>query len=282
MKKNQILFLVLICSFVVFGCSKKNEKKSSDTQISKRIVTLSPSSTEILFDIGAGNQVVAVSEFSNYPEQASKLPKVGGFDGKTLSIESIISYKPDLVYITDGMHNFLISQLEEYGINYYLSTANSIEGIKKEILEVGELIGHSKEAEKVVGEMTEKIKKNRLNAVEEIPVFYEVWNVPYMTAGSKSFLTEVLEINNYKNIFSDVDEAYPVVSEESIIARNPQIIFITKSSGVTIESVLSRKGWTDISAVRNKKIIMVDDDIMSRPVPRVIDAVIELRTQVEN
>ena len=114
--KNKSLYVFLFAIFLLAGCSKKNvaggKTGTGELEAPQRIVALSPASVEILFAIGAGNQVAAVSDLTDYPPEAVSLPKVGGFDGKTLSMEKIISYKPDLVYLAEGMHNFLIQELE--------------------------------------------------------------------------------------------------------------------------------------------------------------------------
>ena len=272
MKKNFILVLIL-CS-VLTGCSKKNTSETQN-EFPSSIVALSPSAAEILFAVGAGNQVSAVCEFTDYPPEAAQKPIVGGFDGKTFSMESILSYKPDLLYITDGMHNFLIEQLNQYGIKYYLSKADSIASVKNEILDIGKITGHEKEALSVVEEMDSKINSIKIASTQKT-IYYEIWNSPFMTAGSKSFLTDVIKSAGYKNIFDDVEEAYPIVSEESIIARKPEIILISSSSGLTKDSIKSRKGWETIPAVQNDNIIIIDDNLYTRPAPRIADVVVEL------
>lgn len=271
---KKALFLVFILCSVLTGCSKKNTSETQN-EFPSSIVALSPSAAEILFAVGAGNQVSAVCEFTDYPPEAAQKPIVGGFDGKTFSMESILSYKPDLLYITDGMHNFLIEQLNQYGIKYYLSKADSIASVKNEILDIGKITGHEKEALSVVEEMDSKINSIKIASTQKT-IYYEIWNSPFMTAGSKSFLTDVIKSAGFKNIFDDVEEAYPIVSEESIIARKPEIILISSSSGLTKDSIKSRKGWETIPAVQNDNIIIIDDNLYTRPAPRIADVVVEL------
>lgn len=271
---KKALFLVFILCSVLTGCSKKNTSETQN-EFPSSIVALSPSAAEILFAVGAGNQVSAVCEFTDYPPEAAQKPIVGGFDGKTFSMESILSYKPDLLYITDGMHNFLIEQLNQYGIKYYLSKADSIASVKNEILDIGKITGHEKEALSVVEEMDSKINSIKIASTQKT-IYYEIWNSPFMTAGSKSFLTDVIKSAGFKNIFDDVEEAYPIVSEESIIARKPEIILISSSSGLTKDSIKSRKGWETIPAVQNDNIIIIDDNLYTRPAPRIADVIVEL------
>lgn len=267
--------LVFVCLALAFSLSAKSKKKAAESSTPKSIVALSPAAAEILFAIGAGDQVAAVSEYTDYPEEATKKPVAGGFDGKALSIETILSFKPDFVYLTDGMHNFLIQDLDAFGINWYLSKGTSIDSVKQEILDIGQITGHAKEAKAVVSGMDKKLKQAmKLTKIAPAPVYYEVWNDPYMSAGSTSFINDVIEKAGGRNIFGDIAEGYPVVSEETIIARSPAVILI--SMWTPVESVTSRAGWESIPAIENGKVINIDDNVYTRPGPRVVDAVLDL------
>ena len=269
---------ILVFTFLLFAAFAK-KPKTVDSGYPKSIVALSPSAAEILFTIGAGDQVSAVSEFTDFPPEAKTKPIVGGFDGKTLSLETIMSFKPDLVYITEGMHNFLIATLESNGIAYYVSKGDSIASVEKEILEVGKITGHEKEAAKVVDGMEKKLKKaggSGSHSGVAVKVYWEVWNAPYMSAGATSFINDVIRAAGGENIFSDLKDAYPMVSEESIISRKPAVILIPASTGQAASSVGLRNGWADIPAVKNGKVFVVDDNVYTRPGPRVADVVLEL------
>ena len=276
MNKKRILTLFLFISLISASYARKT--KTSESRYPKSIVALSPSAAEILFSIGAGDQVSAVSEFTDFPAEAKAKPVVGGFDGKTLSIETIMSFKPDLVYLTEGMHNFLISTLESNGIAYYVSKGESIASVEKEILEVGKITGHEKEAAKVVDDMEKKLKKAAGAAKKDGPikVYWEVWNAPYMSAGSTSFINDVIKAAGGENIFADLSDAYPMVSEETIIAREPAVILIPASTGLESSAVGLRNGWADIPAVKGGRVFVVDDNVYTRPGPRVADVVLEL------
>ena len=260
------------------GCKKsdvKNGDSSGQKKVYNRIVSLAPTSTEILFAIGAGKQVVACSDLSDFPEEVKNLPKVGGFDGKTLSLEAIFSYEPDLVYLTNVMHNFLIPQLEANKIDYYISYGDSVEGVKNEILEIGKLTGHEAQSQKVVEQIDQDLNfvktKNILASA-----YWEVWNAPFMSAGKKSFINDLLGSAGIKNIFDDIDDAYPIVSEETIILRQPELILIPKNSGLSVDAVKGRKGWEEIPAVKNGNVFIVDDDLLTRAGPRMGQSVKEL------
>ena len=272
--KSKITAVLLLAFLTVFATgAKKNAKADTASAYPKSIVALSPSAAEILFAVGAGDQVSAVSEYTDYPAEAAAKPVVGGFDGKTLSIETIMSFRPDLVYLTEGMHNFLIETLESNGIKYYISKGDSIASVEQEILDVGKLTGHDKEAKKVVDGMEKKLKKVAKKSAAPVKVYYEVWNAPYMSVGTSSFINDVIVKAGGENIFGDLTDAYPMVSEESIITRQPAVILIPSSSGQEPSSVGLRKGWADIPAVKNAKVFVVDDNVYTRPGPRIADVV---------
>lgn len=284
MKKTiRIIVIFIFAVLLVTSCTKRTT--GTDLKSPKSIVSLSPASTEILFAIGAGSQVTAVSDYTDFPEAAVDLPKVGGFDGKTISMEKILSFKPELVYLTDGMHNFLIDQLNTYEIPYYLSTSESIDDVKKEILAVGELTGHTSQAQTVVNDMNKKLGKYenlKFNKAKKAEIYYEIWNSPYISAGNKSFINDVIVNAGGENLFDDLDDSFPIVSEESIIARNPKVILLPASSGLSVESVANRSGWKEISAVKNGKIYIIDDNLFTRPGPRIADCVETLYHLLEN
>ena len=280
---SKVLALSLV--FAMFAGSAFAMSKPVAASQPQRIVSLSPAATEILFAVGAGDKVVAVDEFSDYPAEAKELPKVGGFDGKTLSIEKILSFEPDFVYITKGMHDFLIEPLEKYGIQYYISTGESVDSVRREINDVGAVAGSpakAAEAVKVIDDAIAQANKafeaggtEGEGETSDISVYYEVWNAPYMSVGGNTFISDVITTAGGKNIFADLAD-WPSVSEEAIIAGNPDVILIPASSGVTAADVASRAGWSDISAVKNNKVFVVDDNLYSRPSPRIGETISQL------
>ena len=174
------------------------------------------------------------------------------------------------------MHNFLIEPLDSYGIKWYLSNPTSITAIEKEVMDLGELTGHQDEAAQVVAQMAEKLGNAKTDSEESVSVYYEVWNAPFMTAGSTSFINDVIVSAGGSNIFADLEEAYPMISEETIIARAPQVILLPMNNGVSVEDVKARAGWENIPAVVNDRIYLINDNLYSRPAPRIADVVSDL------
>ncbi|MBQ5384327.1 MAG: cobalamin-binding protein [Treponema sp.] len=241
-----------------------------------KIISLGAASTEILYEVGAGKQIAAVSDVSNYPEQAKKLPTIGGFDAKTISLEKILSFKPDFIIIYSGMHDFLIPSFEKFHIPYYVSNAATIADVIDEIKDIAYLTGYKstgdsleKKYKKIVAKISENIKKS---GKDKPDVFWEVYNAPFMSAGKNSFINDVISICGGKNIFGDIDQAYPVVSEETIIASDPDFILLPNDMYPSTDAVMNRRGWQNITAVKNNAVIIINADIFTRPGPRIFEA----------
>ncbi len=267
--KKSFFFFCLILSITFLGCSKKqNPTKNGYPQ---KIITLSPAATEIIYALNAQDQLVAVSDLSDYPAECKEKPTIGGFDGKTINLEVILSYEPDFMYLTKTMHDFMTTQFDSFGIQYYLSDANSLQSLIDEIKTIGKITGHEKEAETVTKNMMESV--SNINISDFKTVYYEVWNSPFMSIGKNSFITDILSYAGYTNIFNDVNQDYPIISEEEIITKNPEVILIPESLNLSSDDIKSRKGWNTISAVKNNKVYIINDQIISRPIPRITEEI---------
>lgn len=267
--KKSFFFFCLILSITFLGCSKKqNPTKNGYPQ---KIITLSPAATEIIYALNAQDQLVAVSDLSDYPAECKEKPTIGGFDGKTINLEVILSYEPDFMYLTKTMHDFMTTQFDSFGIQYYLSDANSLQSLIDEIKTIGKITGHEKEAETVTKNMMESV--SNINISDFKTVYYEVWNSPFMSIGKNSFITDILSYAGYTNIFNYVNQDYPIISEEEIITKNPEVILIPESLNLSSDDIKSRKGWNTISAVKNNKVYIINDQIISRPIPRITEEI---------
>lgn len=269
----KIAFASILVVFILCGCKKAT---GSLRKVPSRIVCLSPSGAEILYAVGAGDKIVARTDFCDYPQEILGLPSVGGFDGNSISIERILSYKPDFVYGAKGMHDFIIEPLSALGIKTYLAESTGIETVLEEIEFMAELTGNKKKGVDCV----EKIRSELPDITDskaKFGVYYEVWYAPYMTAGKKSFINSIIEMAGGKNIFGQIEDPYPMVSEESIILENPQVILIPSQNGISLESVCQRNGWKNIDAVKNGRVYFVDGDLISRPGPRIVKSINEIR-----
>lgn len=274
--KKSILFLIILCAGanLCFAAGKKTKKASPKSDI--RIVSLGPSATEVIFAIGAQDLLVARTDLCDYPPEAKNIPSVGGFAGNTLSLESIISYEPTLVYLFAEMHEGFVKPLQDLGIQVYRSNATSIEAVKNEVLDIGKLTGHEKQAQKVVKEMDEKLNRTKkmyetkIAADGKLPtVYWEVWHSPMMSCGKNSFMGDIIAKAGGKNIFAEEEAAYPMVSEEAVLLANPDFIFYSGDGmgGGKPSELLKAKGGI---------YYMGDDDSFVRSTPRCADAVEKL------
>lgn len=278
MKKRGAFLVIILTAISIFtGC----RAKKVDTNGINRIVSLGPSATEILFAIGADKQLVACTDFCDYPAEAKTKASVGGFATNSISLESIISYEPDLVYLFSGMHDSLIKPLQDMGISVYVSKAASVDDVKKEIIEIGTITGHSAEAEDVVKEMNLLLAEARNKSAEAKKngssplIYWQVWDDPLMTAGKNSFINDIITLAGGINIFGEENSDYPIISDEAVIAAKPQFIFISKASdnySVTNNKIMFYAMKKDSGA----SVHYVNDDKFSRPGPRCAEAVQDL------
>lgn len=250
-------------------------------EAAKRVVSLAPSNTEILYAVGAAEQVIGRDEFSDYPEEAKALPSVGGSMGE-YSVETIVSLKPDLVLAAEINSPELVKQLEDLGLTvYYLKNPTSFEELYVNLEIVAQLTGEDPT------KLTDSLKA-RVDAVDEkiMPlsarpeVFYEIDATdaakPY-TYGPGTFGNLLIARAGGTNIGNELTDPYPQISLEQIVVSNPSFILLGDSMwGVTAEAVASRPGWETIEAVKSDQIFPIDDNLISRPGPRLVDGLEQL------
>lgn len=237
-----------------------------------RIVSLSPTSTEILFAIGAGEQVVAVDDQSTYPSEAPKTT----LSGYEPNIEAIASYRPDLVVFSNGAIAEKLEALKIPGL--FHDAAASIDDTYRQVTELGEATGHTGDAAELVAEMRKEISEIAASVEKPAgePTYYHELDSTYFSVTSKTFIGRVYALLGLKNIADAADAqntGYPQLSAEYIIEANPALIFLadTKCCGQSAETVAKRPGWSQLDAVKGGHVIALDDDIASRWGPRIVD-----------
>ena len=260
MLRNLGIFLILLFVSVQIAWSKPD-----------RIISLSPTATEMLFAIGAGGNVVAVDSHSNYPKDAP-LTNLSALEP---NLEAIASYKPDLVIIAFEIGNLKVD-LNAVGIEVLMLPATpTVEDALKQILEIGDITGNEENAEKLVVKIRSQIKTISLQR-EGKPKFsvYHELDENYYSPSTWSFLGNIYDILGFKNIADEADTAktgYPKLSAEYIMVSNPDIIVTTGLKNDKQLKFASRAGWNAIKAVQNEAIISVEPDIAGRWGPRLID-----------
>ncbi len=249
------------------------------TKVPQRIVSLLPSTTELMFAIGAGHLLVGSTEHCNYPMAAKKLRRIGGGMLHEISRETLLSLNPDLILCKWDSHQPLIESFERLNIPILAVGPDSLAELYDEATLLGKVTGHEAEASSLIETMRKRVVA--LTAwVDSMPreqrrrVFYEVWDEPLMTAGPNSFIGEMLAMGGMENVFSDMSVGYPKISDEVVLARDPEVILApsTHRSQVSIEMLTRRQGWDRIAAVRNYQVFLIDGDQVSRCGPRMLDA----------
>ncbi|WP_462409696.1 ABC transporter substrate-binding protein [Neobacillus sp. Marseille-QA0830] len=310
MKKwYSLLFSILLTLGVLAGCGGQNSQPKEDNntgekqteqaafpvtikdavdkevtikQKPEKIVSVIPSNTEVAFALGLGEEVVGVSDFDNYPEEATKKEKVGGME---INVEKIISLQPDLVLAhASSAHNSEagLNQIRDAGIPVLVvNDAQNFKQVYDSILMIGKASGETKKAEELVSGMKDKlaeIKSKAANIKEKKKVFVEVSPAPEIySPGKNTFMDEMLTAINAESVTADLD-GWAKVDQEAIIQRNPDVIITTYGYYVDnpTEQVLSRTAWENVNAIKNKQVTDVDSDRVTRSGPRVIEGVEDL------
>ncbi|HXF52258.1 MAG TPA: ABC transporter substrate-binding protein [Dehalococcoidia bacterium] len=244
----------------------------------QRIVSLSAHATDILCAIGAGDQLVAVEQYANCPEGSDAKPALDAYQP---SVEAIAGYDPDLVYIFSDI-NGVVGALRGLGVPVlYLELPESVEGVLEQISLFGRITGHTQEAEALVAEMRRRLDaiEEKLADVDQGPRIFHELDPTYFTAAPQSFIGDMYRILKAQNIAEGATESYPQLSAEVIVERDPEVIVLAdEPAGVTAEAVKGRPGWSEISAVKNGRICVVDPSLVSQPGPDVVDAIETLAT----
>jgi iron complex transport system substrate-binding protein len=254
-----------------------------------RIISLAPSSTEILFALGLGDKVVAVTNYDNYPYNfsawiaAGNMTSVGAFEEP--NIEVIASLDPDLILATGGVQKETVDTLRNLGYKVLVFDPANITGVFKNIEVVGNATGKSAEATSLVNNLNSRIEAvvNKVAAATSKPkVYYEVYYDPtsLWSAGSKAWQNELIEKAGGINIFADQPLDYFQSSAEAVVSRNPDVI-VLPASGMgeqtpfwgSLAEVKARPAWNSISAVQNDRLYQIDSDVIQRAGPRVADAI---------
>ncbi len=253
--------------------------------VPQKIVSLAPSNTEILFYLGLGDRVVGDTTYCDYPEEAKSINKIGGF--KDPSIEKIVALKPDLVLATD-MHEQIIKQLEDAGLTVLVLNPNTIEEIINSIQLVGRAAGVETKAFDLTQSLRDRVntvnnKLANITADQRPTVYYEMWNEPIMTVGKGTLISDIIKLAGGINIADDISEQYPQISEEVIIAKNPQVMVNSYGHDtrlITPAQIAARKGWQGIAFVKNNRIYTIDSDLLTLPGPRIVDGLEQMATDL--
>ncbi len=268
----------------------------------KRIVSLSPSNTELLFAVGAGDKVVGITDYCNYPHElearieTDEIARVGGYWNP--SVETIVELKPDLVLVSTAqctvktnncktncsrrceLTTKVANRLKSLGLNVLTLSPHSMNDVLDNILVVGKATGNSAQASDLVENLRQRIDKvvTKSKAVSNRPrVYFEVWNNPYISVNSETWIGNLINLAGGTNIFGEAVSEWPIIQSEDIIQRNPDIMVFPVIPGVlrfwgNFEAVKKRLGWEKITAVKSDSLYEVLRDCISRPGPRLVES----------
>ncbi|WP_226674890.1 ABC transporter substrate-binding protein [Rossellomorea aquimaris] len=252
----------------------------------KHIVSLIPSNTEILFELGLNKEIVGVSDFDNYPKEAADKEKIGGME---FNVEKIVSLEPDLVLAHESTAKSAeegLNQLKDAGINVFIvEDAKSFEEVYTTINDIGVLVGKKDKAASIVSEMKsdlEEIEKKANEVSNKKRVYVEVSPSPDIySTGKNTFINQMLSMVNADNVMSE-QEGWVKVNQESVISSNPDVIITTYGyySENPKEQVMKRDGWKDVNAVKNEHVYDVHSDLVTRTGPRLVEGVEEIAKSI--
>ncbi|MGB9672728.1 MAG: ABC transporter substrate-binding protein [Anaerolineales bacterium] len=245
----------------------------------QRIVSLAPSNTEILFAIGAGTQVVGRDSFSDYPTEAQQIKDIGGGFSQ-LNTEEIVALQPDLVLASALSSTDQVKALQDLGLKvFYLANPTDFDGLYINLLTVATLTGRTKEAQELINSLKNRVQavETKMESVETRPlVFYELDSTqpdaPW-TAGPNTFIDTLIGMSGGTNFGHELKGDWVQVSIEELLRREPDLILLGDATwgGVTPEAVATRPGWDKLKAVQNGQVFVFDDNLVSRPGPRLVD-----------
>ncbi len=237
----------------------------------QRIVSLAPGLTELVFSIGAGNRLVGVDRFSDYPPAARELPRVGS--ATRVDLERLLAERPDLVLLwQSGSSPRLVARLRATGIAVYVSEPKRLDDIALTLERLGSLTGYEQAAQVAAAEFRRRQAKlgREFGRRQPLSVFYQVWGDPLITVNGMQFISEVISLCGGMNVFASLANSAPRVSVESVLARDPQVMVAGRTAGD--DAPLARwRVWPQLRAVRDRHMFYVPADLLQRPSTRLLD-----------
>jgi len=240
-----------------------------------RVVSLAPNITEIVFALGEGHRLVGVTRYSDYPEAAKQIQKVGSY--VHLDLERIISLAPELcLAIKDGNPREAVSRLESLGIPVYAVDPRNLESVLEALQRIGELLGAEEKAHRIVQEIQQRIQKveSRVHQVSHRPrVFFQIGVSPIVSVGTHTFIHELIVQAGGINV-AEGPTPYPRFSREQVLGLSPDIVIITSMARSAVFSKVKAEWeqWEDMPAVRNNRVFVQESNLFDRPSPRLVDA----------
>jgi len=248
----------------------------------KRIVALAPHIVEMLFDIGAGDQIVGTVEYADFPDAALKIPRIGSYHG--IQIEKVLELKPDLVIVwRSGSKDSDIEQMEKMGLKVIYSQPDKIEDVARELRKLGKYTGHEAQAEKVANRYLQRLKKLRQQHENIAPmkVFYQLWPEPMRTINKETWINQLIEVCQGENVFADNPTPYPQIGIENVIVSQPEIIILPDEKSNKEQPVIDWRKWPEIPAAKHNRFIRVNADLLHRFSTRMLKGIEDMCEKID-
>jgi iron complex transport system substrate-binding protein len=241
-----------------------------------RVVSLAPANTEMAYAVGGGSKLVAGTSYDDYPPQAKSLPKIGDFANP--SVEKIVSMNPDLVLAAGGIQAGLRSKLENLGVRVYVVDPSTLAQTMVDLQNLGALLGTRRQADALVQRMQAAIKAvtDKVAGLPKPTVFFEVYPKPLMTAGTHTFIDDLIRLAGGTNIADSAGSGYLNFSTEVLIQDNPDVYIAPIGSQANPGQIAKRPGYGQLKAVQDHRVFTIPDDIVVRPGPRLVQGLQEL------
>ena len=237
-----------------------------------RIVTLAPHAAESLYAAGAGSKLVGTVEYSDYPPEAKKVARVGGYS--RIDLEAVAALKPDLVLAWQSGNNLTqVEKLRALGLTVYVSQPNKMENVADQLIRMGQLAGTEAAANAAAEQFNKRLAGLRkANAGKpKIRVFYQIWKSPLMTVGGPQIISDAITLCGGENVFGHLSQMAPTVSVEAVLAADPEVIVATGMGDAKPEWLHDWDKWTRMTAVKRDNLFHINPDIMQRHTPRILD-----------
>jgi iron complex transport system substrate-binding protein len=241
-------------------------------QPARRIVSLAPHATELLFAAGTGRSVVGAVQWSDYPHEAKKIPRVGSYVSP--DAERIVALRPDLVVgWASGNDPRVLEQLRNLKLTLYVTEIRTFEQVATNLERLGALAGTGGQAQEAAGAFRDRWRRlhSRYGGEPRVSVFYQIWDRPLMTVNGEHLISRVIELCGGINVFASVHTLTPVLSVESVLVANPQVIVAGGMGEAYPEWLEGWRRWPQIEAVKQGNLVFVPSDLLQRPTPRILD-----------
>ena len=284
----KVLFAAACCAGVIASASAEVAVKDDTgatirlAQPAQRIITLAPHLAETVFAAGAGDKLVGVVEYSDFPEAVKTIPHVGGYS--RLDLEAVTALKPDLIIAwQSGNVPAHIDKLRALGFPIYVSQPNRLEDVAAEIERLGVLAGTSRVGNAAAASYRERLAglQKRYSQRATVRTFYQVWKQPLSTIGGKQIISSVIRLCGGENVFEKLDTMAPTVTVEAVIATNPEAIIASGMDQARPEWLDDWKRWTSITAIARDNLFFVPPQLIQRHTPRLLDGTEMLCQQLE-